>query len=573
MRPAQDAAIAQTIYVNHVGYDVDGAKRAVVSASGALQGFQLVRTSDGTSVYDGSLTAHPGFSEWGGGPEYYVADFSCLDEPGEYVLYVNGAPSHAFAVGERRMFDATFAQVLGYFHASRADDDEIWAADEHVPFVGSTDTADVRGGWYDASGDVSKYLSHLSYANFMNPQQTPLVAWGLAWVADEGAHLLAPAGLEQAVQQEALWGADYLVRALDGGGYFYMTVFDRWTGDPAARRICAYSTAAGTMSNDWQAGMREGAGMSIAALARISRWGKSGAFSAEAYLAAAETAFAHLMVRNAEYLDNGTENIIDDYTALLAATELFAATGRAEYRAAARARATALLERLHATGYFIADDGARPFWHASDAGLPVIALARYAEVETDPPAREAAIAGIRKHLDYLVQVTHATANPFGYARQHTNIGPGIRTTFFVPHDNETGYWWQGENARLGSLAAAAWIGGRVAYPPTDSGLGVPPQLDAFAADQLDWILGKNPESASMMWGVGRNNPPPYCPERNLRNGEHEGGIANGITGRHADGTGIQWMSTEPDCWTNWRWSEQWLPHAAWYMIAVTAAAL
>ena len=34
--------------------------------------------------------------------------------------------------------------------------------------------ADLHGGWYDASGDVSKYLSHLSYANYMNPQQTPL---------------------------------------------------------------------------------------------------------------------------------------------------------------------------------------------------------------------------------------------------------------------------------------------------------------------------------------------------------------------------------------------------------------
>lgn len=26
---------------------------------------------------------------------------------------------------------------------------------------------------------MSKYLSHLSYANYLNPQQTPLVVWSL----------------------------------------------------------------------------------------------------------------------------------------------------------------------------------------------------------------------------------------------------------------------------------------------------------------------------------------------------------------------------------------------------------
>ena len=36
---------------------------------------------------------------------------------------------------------------------------------------------DVHGGWYDASGDVSKYLSHLSEANYMNPQQSPMAVW------------------------------------------------------------------------------------------------------------------------------------------------------------------------------------------------------------------------------------------------------------------------------------------------------------------------------------------------------------------------------------------------------------
>ena len=49
----------------------------------------------------------------------------------------------------------------------------------------------------------------------------------------------------QAFRTEALWGADFLVRMCDPAGMFYMTVFDRWSGDTAQREICSYSTQKG----------------------------------------------------------------------------------------------------------------------------------------------------------------------------------------------------------------------------------------------------------------------------------------------------------------------------------------
>jgi len=48
-------------------------------------------------------------------------------------------------------------------------------------------------------------------------------------------------------------------------------------------------------------------------------------------------------------------------------------------------------------------------------------------------------------------------------------------------------------------------------------------------------------------------------------------IANGITGQATDGSGIQWTSGN-SCGEDWRWVEQWLPHAAWYMVAIAALA-
>jgi hypothetical protein len=570
--------VTPRFHLNHVGFGASGAKRILVNASAALTRFQLIRTGDDQVRFEGALTPVGAFGDWGEAGSFFVADFSGFTESGTYTLYVNGTRSPIFEIGNRLLFARTMKNVLGYFRASRADDGDVWGADASVGFVGRGGTADVRGGWYDASGDISKYLSHLSYANYLNPQQIPLVAWALAWVVDEARPLVTQAGLETDVRSEALWGADYLVRVLDPAGYFYATVFDGWTGKLADRRICAFTGSEGVRNGNYAAAFREGGGLSIAALARIARWNQAGAFPAAKYLEEAERGFAYLESNNTQLCDDGQENVIDDYAALLAAAELFGATQKPSYLTSARARAGALMGRLHATGYFIADQGTRPFWHASDAGLPVIALTRYLELETDASRAQAARDAIGKHLDYLVRVTEEVTNPFGYARQHVSRSGSVQSSFFIPQKNESNYWYQGENARLASLATAAVLGGRVARPDNCGPLGITPALAAYAEDQVGWILGKNPRDISFLKGSGRNNPPSYCGDKR-QGGSHVGGIANGYTSRREDGGGIEFATSFPagpngedQCWMGWRWVEQWLPHSTWYMLAITAMA-
>ena len=57
---------------------------------------------------------------------------------------------------------------------------------------------------------------------------------------------------------------------------------------------------------------------------------------------------------------------------------------RTSYRAAADRRANHLMGRLTESGswrdYWRADGGTRPFFHPSDAGLPVISLLEYARI-------------------------------------------------------------------------------------------------------------------------------------------------------------------------------------------------
>jgi hypothetical protein len=554
---------ASSIRINHLGFDSFGGKHAVVEGPATLTRFSVVDAS-GAAVWCGDLKPTT-FNAWGSNQTHYSVDFTELTKPGTYRVQIGSSASAAFEISDDRLFSKTFPSVLGYFKSSRADDADVWSMDASLPVAGGGSRVDARGGWYDASGDISKYLTHLSYANYLNPQQIPLVAWALAWTYDQGQSALAASGQAAGVQAEALWGADYLLRVLSPTGFFYINVFDGWTGTVGARQVCAFEGSAGKITGEYQSALREGGGMSIAALARAARLKANGEFTSEQYLAGAEKAFAHLDTNGVNYTDDGAENVIDDYTGLLAAAELYDTTKTATYLEAARKRMTSLVGRLSSEGYFIADGKSRPFWHASDAGLPVVALARYVQVETDSTAANTAKEAIAKHLDYLARVTRAVANPYGYARQHVASGTA---SFFIPHTNETGYWWQGENARLASLAAAALIGAEVL------GASGSQYLDwlTYAGYQLDWILGVNPYDICFVHGFGKNNPPEYSGVK-PQNGTWKGGIANGITGSGADGSGIQWMGASAETpWENWRWVEQWLPHSAWYMVAITALA-
>ncbi|HKO91275.1 MAG TPA: glycoside hydrolase family 9 protein [Polyangiaceae bacterium] len=561
----------QRFHINHIGYDRLAPKRAVLEANGTYTTFQVVDVQSQATAFEGALTAVPDFGEWSGGPMFYVADFSELDAAGNYALHSGGAPSEPFAVQDQLLFGTTIRAVLQYFRAMRASESDValWDADAAVPIYGRSGTRDVRGGWYDASGDVSKYLTHLSYANFLNPQQTPLVVWALGWVLDTAPALLDTRGLRRDVQAEALWGADFLVRMQDETGFFYASVFDSWSGKASERKLAAFSGPNGQVNANYRAAFREGGGLAIAALARAAHWKQdSPSFSASRYLDAAERGFQHLLAHNQEYVDDGQENVIDDYAALLAASELYATAAKAQYLDAARGRAQQLVGRLHPSGYFIADGKSRPFWHASDAGLPVVALVRYLEIEPDSEQKAAASAAIGRHLDHLLAISAAVPNPYGYARQQVGTDSAA---FFIPHDNESRYWWQGENARLASLSAAALLGGAVARPTPGQRLGVSHELASFALDQLDWVLGKNPFDTCMLAGFGRNNPAPYSNSK-PESGTVVGGIANGITSDERSGTGIQWdkPTAGQNAWQRWRWIEQWLPHDAWYLIAITA---
>jgi hypothetical protein len=563
---------APVIYVNQVAFDAKGSKMAVIRNDVKLEGTTrfFLLNEFGKAAYTSILKGPMQIEQWAKGKYFYQANFSALTAPGKYKvgITIDGKQylSDEFTVSNNALTNLTLPSIINYYNKQRANTPGELEADKQLLLYGSDKTVDLHGGWCDASGDVSKYFSHLAYANYMSPQQIPLVTWSMINAVQRIPATLNKLNIYDKTVDEAIYGADYMMRALSKEDYFYMIVFSYFNKDPKARRVVGLKANSVT-TNEYQSAFREGGGMAIAALARISQLKKDGDFKSADYLAAAKRAYAHLKVHNTEYDDDGKENIIDDYCALMAATELWIATDSTFYQAEARKRAQNIEKRMSPDGYFYANDAGRPYWHASDAGMPVVALSRYLSKEQNTADRTKALNVIKKALDYNLRVTAEVANPFGYARQTFKLKGKVQDGFFIPHENETGWWWQGENARLGSLATAAIVGGRLVY--ADKGnWGVKKELAAYASNQVSWILGCNPYSMCFMYQFGKNNVP-YM-SSNFGHGSGKGGISNGITGGkdNADGSGIDYRTE--DNGNEWRWTEQWLPHAAWFLQVLTA---
>lgn len=644
VQPATPVLSSVRVLTNHVGYEDNKAKHAVIAADSqvAIAGFQLVEEGTGKTVFQGQPVFSGPVDKWKHWI-FWTIDFTTYTTAGTYRLWVSlpegPVSSHPFVIGKSVLEKATLSDVIYYFKGQRSAG-LLDKADHHlflpavlqgpagganvatgrnkggangvaaasgnsdpgamVSSAGSNngpngtaaepgDTLDLHGGWYDATGDYGKHLSHLSFSSYFNPQQISLTVWSLLKTHE----LLATrSGTDyrqfiRRIGDEAMYGADYLVRVKARNGSFYRSVGAPGPGKLAKDRVVSpeqqryrikenkdQSFGGAAIPKDWhsyQSSYRSGGGIAIAALAMASMMDIAGDYTASDYLRAAEEAFAFLEKENLSLTNDGKENIVDEYCALSAATELYKATRNDEYHIAAEKRAVQLLARLASwkgyTDYWRVDETGRPFFHPSDAGLPLVSLLYYYPYASSS-IQTRIKAVVHRELEHEMSITHEVNNPFGYSRQLVQDTLGRRrSSFFFPHDSEAAPWWQGENARLSSMAAAA----RLAVPLFAGDGHFPDSLQSFALDQLNWILGLNPYDACMLQGTGHNNPA-YGFFGTFEYTNAPGGIVNGITGGLNDQRDIDfnlsYAMTGKD--NDWRWAEQWLPHDAWYLLAVAA---
>lgn len=578
------------ILTNHLGYNPVGSKNAVIQSYQGDEIKKCLLRSD----YDDKqvLELKPVFigkvdnwKNW----LFWNVDFSSFNKEGEYYLECETnkgiVKSFVFRIQNDIYERHTIADLISYFRGQRSIG-QFEKADKKIPLpLGQTGTVDLHGGWQDASGDYGKHFTQLSFSTYFNTQQIPLVAYTLAKSYDalnkrnnENFNQL-----KRRLIDELLYGADYLTRMKVKDGSFYLSVSAPGPlKKPEDRKLSMSmrgSDPAKSMNNDktktetilnYTAGYREGAGLAIASLAMASQLNVSGDFESADYLKAAEDAFNYLEKNNLLFTNDGKENIVDDYCALPAATELYKATKKEIYKIAADKRAASLIARLASWGkysnFFRADDHDRPFFNPSDAGLPVTSLIYYLDI-CDNTTKERILEAVKKSLQFEIQITNEVPNPFGLARQLVQHIDGKRNSaFFFPHDTETGWWWQGENSRLGSLACAA----RLAMPYFKNDVQFYNNLERYSNNQINWILGLNPYNSSMMTGVGYNNIE-YMYLGSYQYKSIPGGIINGITAGLTDENDIDYnipysVTGKDD---DWRWEEQWIPHSSWFLIAVS----
>jgi len=586
-------AQAVKVLTNHVGYEDNLPKQAVLLSESkiAVTEFRLVDAATGKSAYSGKPAFSGAVSKWKNW-QFWTMDFTGFKQPGTYRIEVSLASgkvsSYPFIIGRNVLEEATLSNVVYYFKGQRSSG-LLDKADHHLSLAGSEkDTIDAHGGWFDATGDYGKHLSHLSFSSYFNPQQISLTGWSLFKTYE---NLIKRPGtdfrqIERRVLDEAMFGADYLVRMQVKNGSFYRSVKSPGAGklpqdrviqaEEGSYRIKKSSTEQATKTDNpadnprsYQVSYRSGGGLAIATLAMASAYPVTGDFSNADYLKAAENAFVFLEKENSKLDYDGKENILDDYCALTAATELYKVTKKAVYKAAADKRATQLMGRLVSgkgyANYWRADQKDRPFFHPSDAGLPLVSLLYYYPLAS-PEIQGRIKQAVKKSMDFELAITHEVNNPFGYSRQLVQDTSGHkRSSFFFPQGSDAAPWWQGENARLASMTTAA----RMAAQLFSDDQPFHDRVSGFALDQLNWILGLNPFDASMLQGTGHNNPS-YGFFGTFEYTNAPGGIVNGITSGLSNEDDIDfnlsYSKTGKDY--DWRWAEQWLPHAAWYMLAV-----
>ncbi len=590
------------ILINQIGYDSFDYKKAILQITSGEKPdskFEIIDEELGQTVFAGPLISSEPVARWNKG-DFYLMDFSSFQPDADknygrsyrIQVEVNGRKvlSIPFEIYGNVLEYKTLSSVMYYFKSQRVTG-EYEVIDRNIDFKGPREgRVDMHGGWNDATGDIGVHLTHQSKSGLFNVQQGNLAVFVFYKFYD----LILESSWDyyaifnRRIIDEATYGADWLMRRRAPSGSFFkagpLRLPDAYEL-PAVTRHCGFEykntiTPEGNMipESEWkitdesyEASIRGGGGFAAAALAMAARHPYPGAeFSASDYLQAAKNSFLYLERNNERYTKDGKWNIIDDYSALEAAVELYKTSREHGFMTRSRKYANKLIERFvpidDNSGYLRHDDTDRPFFSPAEEGMPVLALLDYTEIEKDSSHSILAVAIAEKIMRHLLSVTHRVSNPFGYAREYIQDRHGNRREqFFFPHDNEDSPWWQGENARILSLASAAR---KLSDITKDHAFKE--ALKEFADDQVAWVLGMNPFDSCMMIGRGCHNPEYFFHHKYDFIGVPSG-IVNGITSAIDDEEGIAFIMSPSDDSSvddNWRWAEEWLPHAIWYIYAL-----
>jgi hypothetical protein len=171
------------ILINHLGYEKDAPKRAVIlgHAGDEVTRFKVLDAESGKELMSANAIKTGPVDHWKNWI-FWTADFNGVITEGTYVIECatsqGAVRSFPFKIESNLLEKNTLFDVVAWFKWQRCSG-ELDLADRNLLLEGSTNRVDVHGGWFDATGDYGKHLSHLSFSTYFNPQQIPATDWSL----------------------------------------------------------------------------------------------------------------------------------------------------------------------------------------------------------------------------------------------------------------------------------------------------------------------------------------------------------------------------------------------------------
>lgn len=547
------------------GYQTGAPKTAIVSGLPATT-FQVCDARDGRVVLSKPATSVA--STIG---NFQVMDFSELRTPGRYVVSAGGIKTQPFSVDDN-VWEESIRKVLNFFYMERCG--------MEVPGVHGVCHGDwtcvhgerrivVNGGWHDA-GDLSQQA-----------EATDEITYALFTLAE---NLRARAGnreLYDRVLAEARWGLDWVLKTSFGDGF-------RDAGSINSRRTDGVmgddDDITVTAKNNPMTNFEAAAAEAIAY--RVLKDIDPRLASYALQMAERDWRFAlgglpGVVKPTGLFRGNfDSDNVEDELpsVAIQAAVDLWRATGDRQYEDKAVALAKYITDAqqrvrpdwdVPLTGFFYtstAKDRLLHYCHRGRDQAPMLALTALCRAFPGNADWMKWYGAATLYSEYLKTIA-AYTGPYGvlpasvYADTEYLHVPESRMASYhkqvltgIPLGQ--GHYlrllpvWMDYRGHFGTILPQAQALAAAGFLRNDQA-----SVD-LAVHQLEWILGKNPFSESMMYGEGHDFVPLYSPS----SGQMAGGLPVGIETRGEEDVPywpVQSTWTYKEIWghpaTNWLW--------------------
>ena len=546
---------AGKIAFSQAGYQPGASKTGIASDLKSPE-FSLVDADSGKVVLTKSVEQKK--TDLG---EYQVLDFSQVQQPGNYFLRAGDTTTRTFRIGEDAwrdsivkavnfMYSERCGTVIPGIHGICHQDDYTYHGDKRIL---------VNGGYHDA-GDLTA------------TGNTPAMAYGLFELAERLKQQGEDPVLYHRLILEAEWGLNWVLKTRFGDGYRTTgQLISYWTdgimGDADDRF--------GPAVNDPEWNFRVAAVEALAA--RVLKDSDPELANRSLATAKEDWQFAVAGLKTAPPLPEiyGQKDDLERISfGAIASIDLFRATGDQKFADEAVTLGNQILasqERklqpwsIPMTGYFYTGPDRKAIFHRFHMGeeeQPIVALAHLCKALPQNPNWMQWYSAIVLHSKYYQQAVAAVDAPYNMlpaavyresgvdqlpnSKTWTPLRTADRTTYLeevhrgVPLGGEyylrrfpVWFDFRGNSSVLLSeakaLSTAAQLRGSI-------------DAENLAQQQAQWIVGRNPFSASIMYGEGYDWTPLYS----VRSGQMVGAIPVGI---ETKGTADAPYWPNQICWT------------------------